>query len=270
MIDVNCYNCKSNKKKLILKQTGKDTYLELIHKNKGSLFNKWFSCLDCGFIYRSPVLTEPEIKKMYDLYDTLVMKPDADSYFDRIFNLPKKISENYQKCVWFKKNALKNLPSFNKISFIEVGSGSGLFMATAKKYLNIEKIYGVEPNTKMRKLAEKKVGTKVFKKLSEVREKFDFIFVLKVLEHIKDPRKFLKEIKKISKKKTTFFFEVPDVVDFINLKDDNSRFWIPHIYYFNRKTLFSILNEFNMKVITSRTIISNNKRSFFQLLVKNI
>ncbi len=112
---------------------------------------------------------------------------------------------------------------------------------------------------------------KIFKRLSEVREKFDFIFfVLKVLMHIKDPRKFLKEIKKISKKETTFFFEVPDVVDFINLKDDNSRFWISHIYYFNRKTLFSILNEFKMKVITNRTIISNNKRFFFQLLVKNI
>ena len=66
MINVNCYICKSNKKKLLLKQTGKDTYLDLIHRKKGNIFNKWYSCLDCGFVFRSPVLRENEIKRMYE------------------------------------------------------------------------------------------------------------------------------------------------------------------------------------------------------------
>ena len=40
MINVNCYIYRSNKKKLLLKQTEKDTYLKLIHKKKGNIFNE--------------------------------------------------------------------------------------------------------------------------------------------------------------------------------------------------------------------------------------
>ena len=269
MIDVNCYMCGSKKRKKILTQSGTDQYINLLDIRNKNNFRNWFICLDCGFIYRSPVLKESDIRKMYNRYDINVINGDEDKYFYKILNLPKSKSENYQKCMWFEKNIKKFFNNQCKPSLLDVGCGSGLFLASAKKNTSFNKFYGIEPNKRMRQIAQSKNRCVVFKSFDEVKQKFNSVTILKVLEHIKNPRDFLKKTSSKLKKRGIIFIEVPDVIDFINLQSNDPRFFIPHIYYYNLPSLKKLLSELKLNIFSHRTIISKSGRSFLQIIAGN-
>ena len=57
----------------------------------------------------------------------------------------------------------------------------------------------------MRQIAKSKNRCLIFKSFDEVKQKFNSITILKVLEHIKNPRDFLKKLQ-VSLKKGDYFY----------------------------------------------------------------
>ena len=57
----------------------------------------------------------------------------------------------------------------------------------------------------MRQIAKSKNRCLIFKSFDEVKQKFNSITILKVLEHIKNPRDFLKKTSSKLKKKRGLF-----------------------------------------------------------------
>jgi len=275
MKNVDCYTCGSNQKEELIAQEGRDPYLSLVDDRYHELRRSWWTCENCGLIYRSPVLNTEDITTLYHQYEKDIFKNEnPDEYFDRITSLPPNISENYQKAVWLKQH-LESLSSLDikNIRILDIGCGGGTLLYTLSEVFGNRNTFGVELNPVYAKLARDKSGAEVTNsnyKSNLWTEKFDLILLTKVLEHVADPLPFLEEIEKGMSVGSFLFIEVPDPVDFKNLPTSHDRFYIPHIYYFGAETLGILAEKANFRVIESRTITATRNRSYLQMLVKRI
>ena len=82
MKQVDCYLCGSDSKFELFIQKGRDIYLELISNDLLDVPRYWYVCSKCGFVFRSPVLEENELYKLYECYEKNVFKGTTpDEYF---------------------------------------------------------------------------------------------------------------------------------------------------------------------------------------------
>lgn len=273
MEDANCYLCDSTDRKLIFSIDEVDQYLSLVDPTLNRLIRHWFICTNCGFIYRSPVLDDSEISKLYQNYDKTVLTEEQEkNYFDRIMNLPLHESENQQKIEWLVtelKNSKVNSLLDRNIDVYDVGCGAGLLLKTYKNVQANTQLYGVELNQKYANIAIKNVTSNILTqefKSNLFNKQFDLIFCTKVLEHVKYPREFIGELALELTQNGVLFLEVPDVKDFALLEKNDPRFSIPHIYYYSRNTLKAICAEFGLALISCRVYVTHRKRSYLQCM----
>ena len=230
MRDVNCYICKSSNHKKLFKQQGNDTYIKFVFDVEPK--NLWWKiCLDCGLIYRSPVLDEYEINKLYSNYDKTIFKnTDPSIYFKKIINIPNNESENYQKVLWLSDNLDTNNLSSKEYKALDIGCGGGTLLYTLKTlYQNIS-LHGVELNETYSSIARKNLNIDLKNVNYEsglFDYKFDLLINTKVLEHIIDPLPFLKNMASDLNESGNLFIEVPDISDMYNLPKNDERLFSP-------------------------------------------
>tara|TARA_B100000579_G_scaffold432024_1_gene448111 strand:+ start:1299 stop:2222 length:924 start_codon:yes stop_codon:yes gene_type:complete len=149
------------------------------------------------------------------------------------------------KIISFYKNKVK---SFNKKKFLEVGSGHGLLT----KYLleNNKKNEGIICDISQQSLNLTKRVINYKKHKSNIKfikkdffkfnnkDKFDFIILGEVIEHVKKPKKFLNKAKKLLK---------PDGKIFISTCSNCAQ--VDHLYHFkNIRKIKSLLKSVNFKI----------------------
>ena len=125
--------------------------------------------------------------------------------FDEISNLSIKKSDN--------KNRVRRINNFfrNKnLNVLDIGSGTGVFLNEMKKKKH--SVRGVDLDQRYVKFLKKK-KIKIFctplQKLN-IKKKFDLITFNKVLEHVSNPVKMIKDSLKFLKRKGVIYIEVPD------------------------------------------------------------
>ena len=274
MYDVKCYLCGANRFAVLFTQQGKDPYLNLICSTLQKVKRNWVVCKQCGFVYRNPVLDNVELKRLYECYEQDVFtKIDQDDYFDRIVTLPHNLSENWGKVNWLV-NSLTHLNKNEKISrVLDIGCGGGTLLYTLRKRMFFKEICGVELNSAYANLATRRLKVNIRNEpyLSGLfKDSFDLLICTKVLEHISDPRPFLKEMSHDLNCDGLLFLEVPDLSDMFILPLDNERFFIPHIYFFSINTLSELLIEAGFSILKYRVSTTCRNRSYLQILaIKN-
>ena len=87
-----------------------------------------------------------------------------------------------------------------------------------------------------------------------------------MLEHIDNPRPFLKELAAEISEDTFLFLEVPDASEVDKLSPSDNRFFIPHIYFYSKNTLENLLGEQGLSIIASRVYESHRNRSYLQVI----
>ena len=103
-------------------------------------------CNECGFVYRSPALTNLELDVLYERYDQDVFSNTTpDDYFDKIISLSNDESENWQKIAWLKE-VIRKKGTGNIREALDIGCGGGTLLHTAREQLFLEKVAGVELN----------------------------------------------------------------------------------------------------------------------------
>ena len=250
MKKVCCYLCGSSKSDILFKQEGHDPYLAKVYKSAPDYDLNWMICNDCGFVYRSPALTEQELEILYKSYDQdEFSNTTPDEYFDKIMSFPNEESENWQKIAWLKE-VISNDERKDIFEALDIGCGGGTLLYTAREELSLKSVSGVELNEVYADLARRRLDASILNQTyvsGLFKKQFDLLINTKVLEHVADPLPFLKEMYDDLRNGGLLFIEVPDVSDMYSLPPTHERFWIPHIYFFSGNTLSALLKKVEFK-----------------------
>jgi 2-polyprenyl-3-methyl-5-hydroxy-6-metoxy-1,4-benzoquinol methylase len=164
---------------------------------------------------------------------------------------------------------------------LDIGCGEGSFLAKAKKIG--WKVQGIEPSPTFAEIARKKYKLQliqdVFKPKYFSKYKFRVISMLDVIEHLEDPRDFIKNLKPFFREDGYFLITVPNYSSFtiqlgilvykISLgKLDTvvkmitqAEYNFHHTFYFTMQSISSLLENSGFKVIhlsSQSTILASN------------
>lgn len=97
---------------------------------------------------------------------------------------------------------------------LEVGSGSGAFLATVRPYVG--DVVGIEPDVGSRTWVTEELGIRVLSDLAELTPDdagFDLVVLSHVLEHVPDPVGFLRQLRPLLGAGGHLLVELPNVDD---------------------------------------------------------
>jgi 2-polyprenyl-3-methyl-5-hydroxy-6-metoxy-1,4-benzoquinol methylase len=197
-------------------------------------------CRNCGLVFVDPV---PDIAKLADHYD-------EDYYRDWI-------SAQKDKRIRMWKGRLKKLAKQRQGGrLLDVGCGDGAFLKLAQG--SGWEVSGTENSSYAAKYVGKALGIPVFCgelfAAGHPDHSFDVVTMWHVLEHVTDPKRYLREIHRILKPSGLLVIAVPNVNDYIMQvayrlvkgrplklfsKDDREI----HLYHFSAETLRNYLRK---------------------------
>ena len=207
-------------------------------------------------------------QEIFDLYydeslDMLVTSPQPDSEnLGKYYDSPNYISHTDGNKSLFEKlyQAVKNIALKNKLNLInslsenkgkilDIGAGTGDFLAFVKQ--NGWQTIGVEPSQKAKEIATNK-GVEFVNETSELEnQSFDIITMWHVLEHVPDLEKQIQELKRLLKPNGSLIVAVPNFKSF----DANhyKEFWaaydVPiHFWHFSKTAIKLLFEKQNMKL----------------------
>lgn len=242
-----CPSCNSKSYKIIKPAYYHNikNYEDLLNIYKSSsdaqIIDQLSQCLNCELLYLNPRVKSDIIFKSYnENLDMEHISQDNQRY--------KTFKNSFDKIV----SRLK-LRNFKSKKFLDIGSASGVFLKVLKDIGFKEE--GYEPSVWMVKYGREKYNVNLrhgsIDKVDK-NKKFDFISLWDVLEHVTDLKFVLDQINAISKKNTILIINIPaiDTLACKILKYKWPFFLNVHLYYFTSKTLCSLLEKRNFKLVS--------------------
>lgn len=168
---------------------------------------KVFLCEQCKLGMLDAHVSEDSLKKYYSKKYRTVGKPKLTSVSN-----PAELFEIYQE---FQEDRLRLLaPYFGKTKkLLEIGCSSGMFLYQVKN--KVGAIAGVDYDISAATYAAKKCGCPVYTtNLNETpleKQSFDIIVAFQVLEHVKSPMEFIKDIGVYLKPGGVIAIEIPNL-----------------------------------------------------------
>lgn len=239
-IPSSCNLCNSDKYK-------QSVITSHVYGKKNSAFYK---CDNCEVIYQYPQLSKKEeeffYKKEFEKFmdnrsQTKDIWQNTNKHIDS--NIETKLRRNKYLKKFIKKKGL---------DILEIGCSSGFMLFDLIK--SGHNCNGIEPSGVFNEFLKTK-NIKLFENIKDIKDKkinYDLIFHFFVLEHIKDPLKFLKEQTKILKKNGKIIFEIPSYEDALykiyDIPEFERFYWsVAHPWYFNFSSLKYLLTKTNKK-----------------------
>jgi SAM-dependent methyltransferase len=254
-----CPICDSNKLKRLRKFFFKNPFQNYQHLTKVKGLNFFVDfCEECGFIFLNPRFSEEERKilnkkrygnkKVHNL--GLIEKKRITKRSQKIFNyIERRYRFSFDK----------------KLHLLDYGGGNGLILLSFLEYFRCNIIDF--------RLCEMPKGINYLgKDLKSINkeEKFDIILLIHTLEHIHNPKEFLKILTNHLKKNGLIFIQVPL---------GSFREWrsldVPHrhINFFSEQSLYNCFKYTNCNILDLRTgynIFDTNRFRHLNLIgIKN-
>lgn len=219
---------------------GKNRVKIISERVRDSKKHKIVKCKDCGLLQIWPVPPSSKEKIFYAQNRQAKNIKDPDdikTIKEKLFLDNQRRSEMISKII-SKDSAI-----------LDVGSGYGFFLQAMidKGYKNI---VGTEISEEKINVSKKITRAEVLNinllEEDSLLKKFDCITLFHVLEHIREPVNFLKNIRKKLKDKGILVIEVPNCEDMLlSVSQEYMNFYwqLAHLSYFNRKVLGEIINK---------------------------
>ena len=204
-------------------------------------------CNDCKLLFTTPCPAPDKIGDYYKSDDYLSHNESKKGIVPQIYNLVKKVN------IKNKFNITVNGQQTTDNSILDIGCGVGDFLNYAK-----EKgcdITGIEPSEDARKIAEEKLGTKIFspEELQNIpNESFDIVTMWHVLEHVADLKTEIHHLERIVKKNGRLVLALPNYKSFDAeyYKDKWAAYDVPrHLNHFSRTSIKNIFNTTAFQLI---------------------
>lgn len=217
----------------------------LAEKDRYGLYVSTVICRKCGLLQTNPRMTQESYNKFYDsLYRKLYGESDSlDIFFNNQMLHGKEILEYVET---------KTHKEFKNKLVVEIGAGAGGILQAFKNKNN--KVFGLDLGSEYIKFGvgkglNLKVGT--IKELKELNEKPDLVIYSHVIEHILDPYKELKELRKYLKKDSIVYIEVPGVKNLNRSYNQDFLRYLQnaHVYHFSLKTLTNIAKKAGLDLV---------------------
>jgi 2-polyprenyl-3-methyl-5-hydroxy-6-metoxy-1,4-benzoquinol methylase len=205
-------------------------------------------CNECGFMFINPQPSDEALSRIYG-NDYFVLS-DNQQGLDHVSDLKKSTANKYIDLL-FAEDALTKSPLQGK-TLLEIGCGDGDFLeAAASRGLHVTGIeYSPYACDKARAKIKNSSGEIIqgeIEALTGRKESFDYIVFCDLLEHVRDPRGFLKTVFELLKPDGVIFCAVPSLDSWSAklLKTDWMEFKLEHLWYFNTKNLRSLFFQEN-------------------------
>ena len=223
----------------------KNDFSFLFLKNGGN----YVQCKNCELVYLNPCFTGKHLEIFYKNMHNMQAKivKDESLFYRKIYS-------------YGIKNINKFVKPKNKKRILDLGCSSGLFLDIAKE--KRWETFGLELNEKEIEISKQNHNVKninLYQAQKEFNVKFDVITMWDVIEHVKDPHKLLKTIKKCLRPGGLFFFQTPNVNSLAArvLKEKCNVFdGIEHVNLFNEKNIYNIAKKNKFKVLLVDSVIS--------------
>jgi len=160
-----------------------------------------------------------------------------------------KIYQRVRKHTLQNKLALINSFNFTDKKLLDIGSGTGDFLATCKK--DNWTVFGVEPNKEAGDISTKK-GVNIISDISLLKENnFDVITLWHVLEHVENLLEYIEMLKSKLNPNGVLIIAVPNYKSFdaIYYKEFWAAFDVPrHLWHFSQQSIKKLFAEVSMLV----------------------
>jgi SAM-dependent methyltransferase len=198
----------------------------------------WKKCDQCGMYQQD---RNYDLKRLEAIYKEGYRHPDfrgksIREEFDFVNNLPD--SENKRRVKWVT-DAIGGRPG----SLLDIGSGLGVFPWEFRD----ADVWCVEENLISIDFIHGELGLTCTRDIPDGL--FELISVIHVLEHIRDPDSFLKEIKNNMTPASRLFIEVPDASEFSYLPKDNDEFNSCHLHFYTIAHLYHVTDRNDLEII---------------------
>lgn len=180
--------------------------------------NNWLICKKCG---HSSLFLDKNVSFSANYYDQNLATVKIKSRHKYLARILKK---------------------FNNKNILDIGAGNYLAALSIKNnfkpliYTGIDMNYNENAN---QIININQINCDTFKALDELKNKYDFIILDNILEHLENPRIILEKIKMHSRKNTIIYVSVPNKYNLKNFRDFNREYHHPseHIQVFTNRSL---------------------------------
>ncbi len=209
-------------------------------------------CQKCSLIFSSPVFPAEKLSKFY--------RKSMCSYEDQVPYLIK----TYLKIL---EQIKSDLPKNPKV--LEVGCGTGFFLKALIDKGFSRNVFGIEPSLKMvldaAPALRKKIKVNIFKSSLFPKNSFDLVLCFHTLDHMFDPKEFVRGAHSMLKKNGYVIAVVHDT-EGLSVKlfgEKSAIFDIEHIYLFNKKTLQEIFMRNSFKIVKIFDLINTYSLNYW-------
>jgi 2-polyprenyl-3-methyl-5-hydroxy-6-metoxy-1,4-benzoquinol methylase len=145
-------------------------------------------------------------------------------------------------------------------SILDIGSGRGFMLYFLKKYYGYTYVAGTQIEKNSYEFSRNKLGLNIYNrdllKIDFKERKFDLVTIWHVLEHIPDPEGYMLKIRTLLNKGGSLIIEVPNYDSWT--RSLTGKYWLGldlkyHLFFFNKKSLTSILKKYGFKIRTTRS-----------------
>ncbi|MFN6945958.1 MAG: class I SAM-dependent methyltransferase [Cytophagaceae bacterium] len=207
-------------------------------------------CNNCGLWFTNPRPSENAIGRYYQSQDYISHTNTSKGIINRLYHQVRNITLK-------KKVALINSLHKGKGSILDMGCGTGYFLAACKN--DGWKVEGMEPDDNARKMASEITNTRINKSLDVVPNgPYDIITLWHVLEHIHKLNETLETLYSKLSAKGKLIIAVPNCSSYDAAKYDEkwAAYDVPrHLYHFTPETIKPLLKKHHFNIIDVKPMV---------------
>jgi hypothetical protein len=276
-----CLICGSEEYEVICSYSEPDRYEATVGVTNENYSRHWVKCGKCGFHFsvysRDPKILDNIYSSKYRDLNASWRSGTPEEVFNRVVALPTAESETKLRVEWIKTSieeawalnlVKKSLPPRR---FLDIGGGTGIF---AYEFLDEEWIPHVVDANEGSKFIETKLKIQLIQdywRPGSFSCQFDLITTNFLLEHISDPKSFLKGLHSDMTEDSFLYVEVPDTASFVNKLPDDDIFNSCHLWIFSPNTLTLLLDSCGFEVLAlKRTQIARGHYALMLLAMRKL